>query len=49
MVADGRALIASAWWVSTLPGCATLGVVLSVNLVSATRCAIWLDPRLWRL
>jgi len=48
MVADGRALIASAWWVSTLPGLAILLVVLSVNLVGdAIRDS--LDPRLRRL
>ena len=48
MVADGRALIASAWWVSTFPGLAILLVVLSVNLVGdAIRDQ--LDPRLRRL
>jgi peptide/nickel transport system permease protein len=48
MVADGRALIASAWWVSTFPGLAILLVVLSVNLVGdAIRDS--LDPRLRRL
>jgi len=48
MVADGRALIASAWWVSMFPGVAILLVVLSVNLVGdAIRDR--LDPRLRRL
>lgn len=48
MVADGRALIASAWWVSTFPGLAILLVVLSGNLVGdAFRDR--LDPRLRRL
>jgi peptide/nickel transport system permease protein len=45
MVADGRALIASAWWVSTLPGLAILLVVLSVNLVGDAVRDL-LDPRL---
>jgi peptide/nickel transport system permease protein len=48
MVADGRALIASAWWVSTLPGLAILLVVLSVNLVGDAVRDL-LDPRLRRL
>ncbi|MFC1869729.1 ABC transporter permease [Chloroflexota bacterium] len=32
MVADGRAIINSAWWISTIPGIAILLVVLSLNL-----------------
>src|SRR5262245_18128173 len=48
MVADGRALIASAWWVSTLPGLAILLVVLSVNLVGDAVRDL-LDPLLRRL
>ena len=48
MVADGRALIASAWWVSTFPGLAILLVVLSVNLVGDAIRDL-LDPRLRRL
>jgi len=48
MVADGRALIASAWWVSTFPGLAMLLVVLSVNLVGDAIRDL-LDPRLRRL
>jgi peptide/nickel transport system permease protein len=48
MVADGRALIASAWWVSTFPGLAILLVVLSVNLVGDALRDL-LDPRLRRL
>jgi peptide/nickel transport system permease protein len=48
MVADGRALIASAWWVSTFPGVAILLVVLSVNLVGDAIRDL-LDPRLRRL
>jgi ABC-type dipeptide/oligopeptide/nickel transport system permease subunit len=48
MVADGRALIASAWWVSTFPGLAILLVVLSVNLIGDAVRDL-LDPRLRRL
>jgi len=48
MVADGRALIASAWWVSMFPGVAILLVVLSVNLVGDAIRDL-LDPRLRRL
>ncbi len=48
MVADGRALIASAWWVSTFPGLAILLVVLSMNLVGDALRDL-LDPRLRRL
>lgn len=45
MVADGRAVLASAWWISTFPGVAILLVVLSVNLVGDTLRDL-LDPRL---
>ncbi len=48
MVADGRALIASAWWVSTFPGLAILLVVLSVNLIGDAIRDL-LDPRLRRM
>ncbi len=45
MVADGRAVLDSAWWVSTFPGLAIGAVVLSFNLIGD-----WLrdrlDPRL---
>lgn len=45
MLAEGRAYIASAWWVITFPGLALMITVLSVNLVGD-----WLrdhlDPRL---
>jgi ABC-type dipeptide/oligopeptide/nickel transport system permease subunit len=34
MVADGRAFILQAWWVSTLPGLAILLLVLSINVAS---------------
>lgn len=44
MVADGRAFILDAWWVSTFPGLAILLLVLSINVASqALRDA--LDPR----
>ncbi len=44
MVADGRAFILDAWWVSTFPGLAILLLVLSINVASqAIRDA--LDPR----
>jgi len=45
MLADGRAFMRQAWWLSTLPGIAISLVVLSANLVGdALRDA--LDPRL---
>ena len=34
MVADGRSYMLEAWWVSTFPGLAILGLVLSINVVS---------------
>lgn len=34
MVADGRAFMLEAWWVSTFPGIAILLLVLSINVVS---------------
>lgn len=44
MVADGRAFILDAWWVSTFPGLAILLLVLAINVASqAVRDA--LDPR----
>ena len=44
MVADGRAFILDAWWVSTFPGLAILLLVLGINVASqAVRDA--LDPR----
>lgn len=44
MVADGRAFILDAWWVSTFPGLAILLLVLTINVASqAVRDA--LDPR----
>jgi len=45
MVADGRADIASAWWIATFPGLAILTLVLAVNLFGeGLRDA--LDPRM---
>lgn len=41
LVADGRALVVSAWWVSLIPGLAILLTVLSVNLFGD-----WLRDRL---
>jgi ABC-type dipeptide/oligopeptide/nickel transport system permease subunit len=44
MVADGRAFILDAWWVSTFPGVAILLLVLSINVAGqAVRDAM--DPR----
>ncbi|MBS7699104.1 MULTISPECIES: ABC transporter permease [unclassified Chelatococcus] len=34
MVADGRAFVLDAWWVSTFPGLAILALVLSINIAS---------------
>jgi ABC-type dipeptide/oligopeptide/nickel transport system permease subunit len=34
MVADGRAFMLEAWWVSTFPGLAILLLVLSLNVAS---------------
>src|SRR5204863_7092304 len=45
MVADGRSHIASAWWLSALPGVAIMLVVLAFNLFG-DRLRDWLDPRL---
>jgi len=45
MVADGRSHIASAWWLSALPGAAIMLVVLSFNLFGDW-LRDWLDPRL---
>jgi peptide/nickel transport system permease protein len=45
MVADGRELLETAWWISMLPGLAIVLVVLSLNMVGDwVRDA--LDPRL---
>ena len=47
MVADGRAFLLDAWWVSTFPGLAILALVLAINIASqGLRDAF--DPRLSR-
>jgi peptide/nickel transport system permease protein len=45
MVADGRGYIASAWWLSVVPGVAIILVVLAFNLFGDW-LRDWLDPRL---
>ncbi len=45
MVAEGRSHIASAWWLSFLPGLAIMAVVLAFNLFGDW-LRDWLDPRL---
>ena len=45
MVADGRDLIALAWWVATLPGLAILLTVVAINLLGDWLREV-LDPRL---
>jgi len=45
MVADGRSYLTTAWWVSTMPGLAILGLVLSINLFGEGLRDV-LDPRL---
>jgi peptide/nickel transport system permease protein len=45
MVADGRSHIASAWWMSAIPGLAIMLVVLAFNLFGDW-LRDWLDPRL---
>jgi peptide/nickel transport system permease protein len=47
MVADGRAHLLEAWWVSTFPGVAIFGLVLAVN-VAAQGLRDAFDPRLVR-
>ncbi len=45
MVADGREVLLTAWWVSTLPGLAIVALVLAINLFGEGVRDI-LDPRL---
>ena len=45
MVATGRSLIVSAWWVSFFPGLAILLTVLTLNLIGDW-LRDWLDPKL---
>ena len=48
LVADGRQLIVSSWWVSFFPGMAILLTVLSVNMLGDS-LHDWLDPKLRQL
>jgi peptide/nickel transport system permease protein len=45
MLADGRAYVATAWWLATFPGVAIMLTVLSINLIGDWLRDI-LDPRL---
>ncbi len=45
MVADGRNTLLNAWWVSTMPGLAIVGLVLAINVFGEGLRDI-LDPRL---
>ncbi|GFE49701.1 peptide ABC transporter permease [Roseobacter cerasinus] len=45
LVADGRQLIVSNWWISFFPGMAILLTVLSVNMLGDS-LRDWLDPKL---
>lgn len=45
MLADGRAYVASAWWLATFPGLAILITVLSINMIGDW-LRDFLDPRL---
>ena len=44
MVSDGRAVMLTAWWVSTLPGIALIGLVIALNLLGEGLRDV-LDPR----
>ena len=44
MVSDGRAIMLTAWWVSTLPGIALIGLVIALNLIGEGLRDV-LDPR----
>ena len=48
LVADGRQLIVSSWWISFFPGMAILLTVLSVNMLGDS-LRDWLDPKLRQL
>ena len=45
MLADGRAYVASAWWLATFPGLAIVLTVLSINVIGDW-LRDYLDPRL---
>ncbi|MCG5242909.1 ABC transporter permease [Azospirillum doebereinerae] len=44
MLADGRAYISIAWWLTVLPGIAIVATVLSFNAVGE-KLRVWFDPR----
>lgn len=48
LVADGRQLIVSSWWISFFPGLAILLTVMSVNMLGDS-LRDWLDPKLKRV
>jgi peptide/nickel transport system permease protein len=48
MLADGRAYVASAWWLATFPGLAIMLTVLSINMIGDW-LRDFLDPRLRHL
>ena len=48
MLADGRAYIGRAWWLTTFPGLAILFTVLSINILGDA-LRDHLDPRLRKL
>ena len=48
MVADGRNYLATAWWISLVPGMAILTVVMGVNFLGDW-LRDWFDPRLRQL
>jgi peptide/nickel transport system permease protein len=48
MLADGRAYVASAWWLATFPGLAIMVTVLSINMIGDW-LRDFLDPRLRHL
>ncbi len=48
LVADGRQLIVSSWWISFFPGVAILLTVMSVNMLG-DNLRDWLDPKLKKI
>jgi peptide/nickel transport system permease protein len=45
MISEGRGLLFTAWWVSTLPGLILMALVLAINLLGEGLREV-LDPRL---
>jgi peptide/nickel transport system permease protein len=45
MLSDARGYMQLAWWLPVMPGLATLGTVLGINLVGDWLRDVW-DPRL---